>query len=668
MIHGTRTGAALLALLMLAAGCKDEPLKVGGLCLSEADCPPSQVCVGGFCSATCATDADCPTGQICRANVCLSECDTHPQCPDGTLPFACVEGACEPVEAPGYAYAGADLEASEGDTVTLSGNGSFVTTEEPSFEWEFVGSVPKGVVAVLEAATAKGDGVAAVSVRFVAPEVKEDTRLTFRLTLRDGDAFSQDTVDVTVRNTINEAPTAAVTASVSEAAVGEPIELSAEGSTDPNPEDTLSYTWTYGLEETGDALTIATETLTDDGARVRILAPAFPVDTAVLVRLVASDGEDSDEATVVVLVKGTADFCDPGDPDACDDGSPCTEETCSEAHLCVRTPANEGGACDDGDPCTGDGVCTAGECAAGAPITCDDGIACTDDSCGDEGCVYRPNGQPCDLTGECPKPVITVAEGTNVIPLTLLHLSAAGSHVFEAPIVAWKWTVKQPKGSAGKLSADDVQEPTFRPNVVGVYRFSLTVTDGAGKESCAPTDLEVVVTPAALMHVEVTWHTPGDPDESDEGFQKGADLDLHVLHPNAIGADVDGDGEPDGWFNKPWDCFWFNPKPPWTATLDRDDVDGAGPENLSFQQLEPGAVYRVGIHYWDDNGFGPSFATLRIYAEGKLVLEVADVELVPLDLWRAATIGPGLTVNAVTVPGGGHDIVPGYVDPAFDPN
>lgn len=657
----------LLALALLA-GCEDGPLKVGGLCQGNADCPPSQVCVGGFCSATCATDSDCPSGQICRDNVCLKACAQHTECEPGTSDRACVEGGCEPVLPPGYAYAGDDLEVGEGDVVTLSANGSFVIGDDPTFTWELVGSVPKGAVAVLEPVSGgKGDGVVAGTVRFDAPAVLEDTRLTFRLTLSaPGGASSEDTMEVTVQNSVNEPPVADAVASISQAEVGDEIELSAEASTDPNPADTLTFTWTFVDEGTGAELTLAVEDLVGDGSRIRVKAPALPVATSLLARVTVSDGRATDEAAVAILVAAAADWCDPAVPDSCDDGSSCTADSCGADSLCVRVPTNEGKGCDDGDLCTGDGACAAGVCAGAPPVVCDDGLSCTDDSC-DGGCVYRPNGQPCDLEGQCPKPVITVVEGTAVKPQTVLQLSGAKSIPHDAAILGWSWAVVEPPGSHGVFKpSPDVVAPTFTVDVAGVYRFSLTVTDDAGLESCAPTELEVVVAPAALIYVEVTWDTPGDSDQSDTGFKKGADLDLHVLHPQATGPDVDGDGEPDGWFNVPYDCFWFNPTPSWPATLERDDVDGAGPESLSFQQLEAGAVYRIGVHYWDDNGFGPSTATVRVWVEGELTLEVAT-ELTSLDLWRVATIGPGPVVQPRSGSAGGWDIAPGYVDPTFTP-
>lgn len=67
-------------------------------------------------------------------------------------------------------------------------------------------------------------------------------------------------------------------------------------------------------------------------------------------------------------------------PDAsCDDGNPCTEDVCDPVKGCQHTELNDI-ACDDGDKCTVLGVCINGECVS-EPRNCDDGNVCTIDSC-----------------------------------------------------------------------------------------------------------------------------------------------------------------------------------------------------------------------------------------------------------------------------------------------
>ncbi len=62
----------------------------------------------------------------------------------------------------------------------------------------------------------------------------------------------------------------------------------------------------------------------------------------------------------------------------CDDGNPCTDDSCDPESGCVND-ANEF-ECDDGDPCTIADTCKGGDCI-GAPRDCQDANPCTFDSC-----------------------------------------------------------------------------------------------------------------------------------------------------------------------------------------------------------------------------------------------------------------------------------------------
>jgi len=63
-------------------------------------------------------------------------------------------------------------------------------------------------------------------------------------------------------------------------------------------------------------------------------------------------------------------------PDSC-----CSYSCCN---CCIYEPAD----CDDGNPCTVDS-CTSDGCVH-EPVNCDDGDACTADSCTSNGCVHEP--------------------------------------------------------------------------------------------------------------------------------------------------------------------------------------------------------------------------------------------------------------------------------------
>ena len=277
------------------------------------------------------------------------------------------------------------------------------------------------------------------------------------------------------------------------------------------------------------------------------------------------------------------------------------------------------------------------------------------------------------IAGNCPVAVIVIQEGEQVIPQTELHLFGDQSFSPSGTISKWEWTVQQPTGSQSVFTPSaDSPNPKFEANVAGQYEFQLTVYDGNETESCVPDTATLVVIPDDSIHVELLWDTPTDPDQTDEGPEAGTDLDLHFMHPFASGADVDEDGIGDGWFDQPFDCFWFNPTPMWASfdpsiddnpSLDRDDTDGAGPENLNLNIPEDDTTYKVGVHYWNDHDFGPSYATILVYIYSDLVYSAQDVKLVNQDMWEACTIDwPSGIVSPID---DGYKIIPDYQNPNF---
>ena len=112
--------------------------------------------------------------------------------------------------------------------------------------------------------------------------------------------------------------------------------------------------------------------------------------------------------------------------------------------------------------------------------------------------------------------------------------------------------------------------------------------------------------------------------------------------------------------DNPFDCFFSNSGPAWGASLDADDPDGWGPENINMDEPSDDTIYRIGVHYRDDNDFGPSLATVRVYVMGQIVFELADVELVEGEMWEVATVSwPEGEVAALEDDAGGPRIITG---------
>ena len=257
-------------------------------------------------------------------------------------------------------------------------------------------------------------------------------------------------------------------------------------------------------------------------------------------------------------------------------------------------------------------------------------------------------------SGTCPIANIVVSEGDEVVPQTMLHLSGLGSTATGGGTInGYEWTVVQPSGSASSFAPSPYAAQTkFEANVVGEYIFRLNVTDSFGVTSCVAAEKRVAVTSDEAIHVELLWHTPGDANEFDvsdpfDFISAGSDVDLHFLHPKANGIYFTDD-----------DCYWRNTNPTWgiqgspsdDPSLDRDDTDGAGPENLNLDVPEQNTRYQVGVHYYDDWGYGYSEVTVRIYIYGVLRNEWANVRMNRDEMWDSHYIDwPSGNVNRIGV-------------------
>jgi hypothetical protein len=245
----------------------------------------------------------------------------------------------------------------------------------------------------------------------------------------------------------------------------------------------------------------------------------------------------------------------------------------------------------------------------------------------------------------CPGPAVAVNAFTVQAP-DIVDLDASPSMgaveyhwaVIEAPAGSTSFPVEQMGNDARAplqgTENDDLRTPSarFLVDVVGQYTLALFVRSGldieAPSQRCpAPEALvHIEASPSDGFQIELSWHTPGDPNETDTA---GTDLNLHLAHPKAPA---------EGWRVGPLDCSFTHPTLDWGAigdptddpSLDLNDVDGAGPETVTLVRPEDtdvlGAPYRVGVGYYRDQtaggeSFGPSDATVRIYPAGALAWE-----------------------------------------------
>jgi hypothetical protein len=85
----------------------------------------------------------------------------------------------------------------------------------------------------------------------------------------------------------------------------------------------------------------------------------------------------------------------------CEDGNPCTNDTCVTGVGCVTT--NNDNPCNDNQSCTSNDQCAGGVCTGDQDQNaCNDNNPCTTDSCTDQGgCTYELNSEPCDDSDPC---------------------------------------------------------------------------------------------------------------------------------------------------------------------------------------------------------------------------------------------------------------------------
>ncbi len=96
--------------------------------------------------------------------------------------------------------------------------------------------------------------------------------------------------------------------------------------------------------------------------------------------------DDGDACTKGDICDG-AGSCTPAGAVDCDDGNPCTDDSCDKTKGCAHAAIADGGLCDDGDACTKGDACKAGKCETEA-VSCDDKNPCTVDTCDKaKGCV-----------------------------------------------------------------------------------------------------------------------------------------------------------------------------------------------------------------------------------------------------------------------------------------
>ncbi|MCB9507003.1 MAG: hypothetical protein H6698_06435 [Myxococcales bacterium] len=161
----------------------------------------------------------------------------------------------------------------------------------------------------------------------------------------------------------------------------------------------------------------------------------------------------------------------------------------------------------------------------------------------------------------------------------------------------------------------------------GDYDFIVSYDDGRGCEGRG--SIRIVVDAATGvgegLRFVITWRTPGDADELTD---PGTDVDMHLAPGRSA--------ETAAWRTES-DCYYANRSTTWGGRLLRDEVDGLGPEILVLES-PGGRPYQLAIHYFSDDGFGPSDVTLRVFLDGIQLASATQRLGETGDVWMAAEV------------------------------
>jgi len=390
----------LMLLVTLVVVACPKPPELRQPCVQAADCPGLEACLNGYCKRECSDDAHCQ---------------------EQGLGLYCVYGGCTtlPYEGPFYVPDGEPLVVDEGTTATLDATDmDYVGPGLVNVQWVQVA----GIIVTLSDETS-------LQPSFEVPQVFSDQELVLRLVVSDGNDTATSEHRVMLVDSINEAPVASVRVLPGVSVVeGQYVTLDGRASSDPNPNDTLTFTWSQLL---GPAVQLGDLRGPVPFSLVGFIAPPVTEITELLWSVKVSDGRGGkDFVEVSVLVR---DFSTQPCQNVidCKTDAPCVNVSCVDG-LCMDQVIGwccDGSvSCDDQDPCTLDkchpmfgcmhlalpGCCIEdGDCSGGdqcwTPV-------CTQGSCQLEwepGCCVQ--NSDCGQTEACRSPLCVDGQCTDII-------------------------------------------------------------------------------------------------------------------------------------------------------------------------------------------------------------------------------------------------------------
>src|SRR5262245_20197664 len=400
----------------LTDGCQHDPQPNGASCSDGNVCTGEEVCQGGRCSNP--RPLDCDDGNPCTADSCAPPlgCRHTPVAGCCTADLDCVDfSACTQNErCDGGACTSDPVSCDDGNPCTTDG----CAPDLGCHHIPVLNGIACGDGNVCDGVETCQDGSC------VAGEPPH---------CNDSNACTTDGCDALAGCTVQQVPGCcnvdADCADTSACTVNEQCEMHACTS-DPLPCDDRNPCTTDGCDpdagcvhtavpngescgdldvcngvETcqGGSCTAGTAPLCDDGNACTAdgCNPTTGCTHDAVAGCCLADGDCADGDACTVNERCVGGACT-STPRACDDGNPCTQDSCLSTMGCQHVPVLDGTSCSDGAACDGLETCSAGTCRSGTPPDCDDRNDCTADSCSNAtGCQHAPLANCCTSDADC---------------------------------------------------------------------------------------------------------------------------------------------------------------------------------------------------------------------------------------------------------------------------
>ncbi len=180
------------------------------------------------------------------------------------------------------------------------------------------------------------------------------------------------------------------------------------------------------------------------------------------------------------------------------------------------------------------------------------------------------------------------------------------------------WQVlNSPGGETWSPSGHNAITELFTPYIIDVYNMQVSYNLN-GLTCICDFDLDVQLKPAQFR-IELTWNGSGD-------------VDLHLNSPSMK------DPMTEKWETKQ-DCYFWNRKKSWGASLDVDNTKENGPENIVLKQdTAPTGKYYIGAANFEDAD--GRVATIKIYCGSNNPTVYKSRALKPADFRVVGSIDP----------------------------